>query len=118
MPSSTQSIGESPFTRTRWSLVLSAGASDSAQARDALDALCRAYWRPLYGFIRREGYPPHDAEDLTQAFLADFIQRGSVRSADQAKGRFRSYLLGAVKHFLVHRMKRRLVQRPARRGQQ
>ncbi|MBN1674597.1 MAG: sigma-70 family RNA polymerase sigma factor [Kiritimatiellae bacterium] len=97
---------DASFPRTRWSVILAAGATDSAQARDALDALCAAYWRPLYGFVRLNGYTRHDAEDLTQAFLADFIRRDSVRAADRAKGRFRSYLLGALKHFLGDRRAR------------
>jgi DNA-directed RNA polymerase specialized sigma24 family protein len=89
------------FASTRWSIVLQAGdsASASAQSHDALSELCRIYWRPLYLFLRREGYGADDAQDLTQGFFANLIKTRSYARADREKGRFRSFLLGALKHF-------------------
>jgi DNA-directed RNA polymerase specialized sigma24 family protein len=91
------------FTSTRWSIVLGAGdsAAASAQSLSALSELCRIYWRPLYLFLRREGYRPDDAQDLTQGFFADLIETRAYARADRKKGRFRSYLLGALKHFVA-----------------
>jgi len=75
----------------------------------ALEELCKAYWYPLYAFVRNRGYSSCDAQDLTQSFLARFIETGGFTSADRERGRFRTYLLGAMKHFLAnewHRAKR------------
>jgi RNA polymerase sigma-70 factor (ECF subfamily) len=80
-------------------MVLQAGQDDSSGLQ-ALDQLCRAYWLPLYLYVRRRGYPQHDAEDLTQAFLADVLQRGVIGRADPARGRFRTFLLTALTNFL------------------
>jgi RNA polymerase sigma-70 factor (ECF subfamily) len=89
------------FVTTHWSVVLSAGRSDSTRARQALEGLCQTYWYPLYGYVRRRGYPPHDAQDLTQGFFACLLERQSLANADPNKGRFRSFLLGAINHFLA-----------------
>src|SRR6266513_5544283 len=91
------------FASTRWTVVLDAGASavSSARALDALSELCRIYWRPLYLFLRREGIGPEDAQDLTQGFFAELIRDRAYRRADHEKGRFRSFLLGALKHFVA-----------------
>jgi len=83
-------------------VVLSAGRSDSTHARDALEKLCRTYWPPIYAFVRRQGHSPHDAEDLTQAFFARVLERNYFADADQTRGRFRSFLLGSLKHFLAN----------------
>jgi RNA polymerase sigma factor (sigma-70 family) len=88
------------FEATRWSIVVAAGGADSARARTALEHLCATYWYPLYAFVRRQGQSPHDAQDLTQAFFARLLARNFLRDADPGKGRFRSFLLGALKHFL------------------
>jgi RNA polymerase sigma-70 factor (ECF subfamily) len=93
--------GAREFHTTRWSVVLAARHGSEAAARDALATLCRDYWYPLYAFVRMRGYSAHDAQDLTQAFFADLLVRGSA-PADPARGRFRSYLLGALKHFLAN----------------
>ena len=90
------------FVTTHWSLVLSAGRSDSTHARDALEKLCRTYWPPIYAFVRRQGHSPQDAEDLTQAFFARVLAKNYFADADRTRGRFRSFLLGSLKHFLAN----------------
>ena len=95
-------MGGADFCTTHWSVVLAAGRSDSIRARDALEKLCRAYWYPLYAFVRRLGHSPHDAEDLVQAFFAQSLEKNYLGAADQAKGRFRSFLLIALKRFLAN----------------
>jgi RNA polymerase sigma factor (sigma-70 family) len=87
------------FATTRWSLV--AAAKDPA-ARQALAELCGLYWYPVYAFVRRQGNSADDAGDLTQEFFARLIERAGIAAADPAKGRFRSYLLGACRHFLAN----------------
>ncbi len=82
-------------------MVLSAGASDDAEAQNALATLCQTYWYPLYAYVRRRGYSAHDAQDLTQAFFAQLLERKSVASADPQRGRFRSFLLTAMNNFLA-----------------
>src|SRR5947199_10330917 len=92
------------FASTRWTMVLEAGdsATAAAHALSALSELCQIYWRPLYAFLRRQGYGPEDAQDLTQGFFAHLIETRAYARADREKGRFRSFLLGALKHFLAH----------------
>ncbi len=89
------------FVTTRWSVVLAAGLETGSRGADALESLCRAYWFPLYAYIRREGRSPEDAQDLTQEFFSRLLARGDFAVARPEKGRFRSYLLGALKHFLA-----------------
>ena len=88
------------FATTHWSVVLAAGQVESPQAQAALETLCCNYWYPLYAYVRRKGYSPEDAQDLTQEFFARFLARNDMAKASPAKGRFRSYLLGALNHFL------------------
>lgn len=90
------------FQSTRWTLVLAAGGEDAtpSQSHEALSELCRIYWRPVFLFLRRNGHSPADAQDLTQGFFADLIESRSYSRADREKGRFRSFLLGALKHFV------------------
>jgi|HubBroStandDraft_1064217.scaffolds.fasta_scaffold99494_2 RNA polymerase sigma factor (sigma-70 family) len=88
------------FTATHWSVVLAARGGESARARAALESLCRAYWYPLYAFLRRTGQSPHDAEDSVQGFFAVCLEKNYLAAADEAKGRFRSFLLLALKRFL------------------
>jgi RNA polymerase sigma-70 factor (ECF subfamily) len=90
------------FVTTHWSVVLAAGADASQAGRHALEQLCRAYWPPVYAYARRTGYTPEDARDLTQGFFARLIEMESLSRADPERGRFRSFLLGAFKHFLAH----------------
>ena len=88
------------FGTTHWSVVLAAGAGDSAAAMAALEKLCQAYWYPLYAYLRRRGYGPEDAQDLTQGFFMRLVQRNYPAQADRAKGKFRSFLLLTLNHFL------------------
>lgn len=90
------------FVTTQWSAVLAAGQGDSAQARSALEELCRQYWPPLYAYVRRAGNSREEAEDLTQEFFARLLAGNTVARADPARGRFRSFLLASLKHFLAH----------------
>ncbi len=100
------------FATTHWSVVLAAGEENTPQSAAALEQLCRAYWYPLYGYVRRRGYSPEDAQDLTQEFFGRFIERESFSLADPARGRFRTFLLKSLQNFLtddwkrVHRAKR------------
>ncbi len=88
------------FRTTHWSLVTLAGDADSPQATAALEKLCRTYWLPLYSYIRRQGYGPHDAQDLAQGFFARLLRLNSFAAVGQAKGKFRTFLLAALNHFL------------------
>lgn len=98
--------GEGPFPETEWNLVLDAGKGEGADRGRALENLCLLYWPAVYAFLRHHGYSTADAEDLTQDFVCCLIRRGSFGHADPTKGRFRSFLLGALKHFLVDRGRR------------
>jgi RNA polymerase sigma-70 factor (ECF subfamily) len=93
----------SPFEQTHWSVVLAAGNTiDTTQARLALGQLCAAYWYPLYTFVRRAGHSPHDAQDLTQEFFARLLEKNWLGGVDRSRGRFRSWLLTSMKHFLAN----------------
>jgi RNA polymerase sigma-70 factor (ECF subfamily) len=87
------------FTTTHWSVVLEAQGGSPA-ARAALEKLCRTYWWPVYGFVRRNGYAPEEAQDLTQAFFARLLERRDLETVSPERGRLRSYLLASVKNFL------------------
>jgi RNA polymerase sigma factor (sigma-70 family) len=87
------------FATTHWSVVLAA-QGQSTEAKAALEKLCRTYWWPLYGFVRRQGYKPEDAQDLTQAFFARLLERRDLETVRQERGRLRSYLLASLKNFL------------------
>jgi RNA polymerase sigma-70 factor (ECF subfamily) len=107
---------ESPgavFATTRWSLVLNAGDLESPQNADALAQLCAIYWYPVYAYIRRQGAMPPDAQDLTQEFFARLLERNFLNRVDRNRGKFRWYLLGAVKNFLSSQRER---QQAAKRG--
>jgi RNA polymerase sigma factor (sigma-70 family) len=101
------------FASTRWTIVRQAADSQtsSEHALNALSELCQIYWRPVYLFLRREGITQHDAHDLTQSFFADLIENRTYARADQLKGRFRSFLLGTLKHFLAHARDRARAQK-------
>jgi RNA polymerase sigma-70 factor (ECF subfamily) len=105
--------GRRQFATTHWSLVNAAMGDEVSQtrAREALEQLCRAYWYPLYAFVRSRGYSAEDSQDLTQAFFARIIETGGFDSADRERGRFRSYLLGAMKHFLANEWHRSKTQK-------
>jgi len=104
------------FTTTNWSVVLEAQGQSPA-AQEALEKLCRTYWRPVYSFIRREGTRPEEAEDLTQGFFALLLERRNFDAVRKEKGRLRSYLLTSLKHFLVSEH-RRAVTLKRGKGQQ
>ena len=89
------------FVTTHWSVVLAAGGDSSPAATDALGQLCRAYWYPLYAYVRRKGYGVDDAQDLTQEFFARLLARNYLSVADRHRGKFRSFLLGSLEHFLA-----------------
>lgn len=89
------------FVTTHWSIVLSAGQSDTTRAQNALSKLCQTYWYPLYAYVRGRGHSREDAQDLTQEFFARLLEKNWIGSADREKGRFRSFLLTAMKRFLA-----------------
>jgi RNA polymerase sigma factor (sigma-70 family) len=90
------------FITTHWSVVLTAINQDSFRSVEALETLCRTYWHPLYAYVRRRGYSPADAEDLTQEFFAWLLERNWLGRADQQRGRFRSFLLTSISNFLAN----------------
>src|SRR5260370_14989688 len=94
------SVGAARFASTHWSVVAAAGRCSSPQAREALATLCRTYWYPLYVFIRRQGFSADESQDLAQEFFARLLEKHFLAQVDQEKGRFRSFLLAACKHFL------------------
>jgi DNA-directed RNA polymerase specialized sigma24 family protein len=95
------SAGGIAFTTTHWSVVLEA-QGESPAAHAALENLCRTYWRPIYGFVRRQGAQPEEAKDLTQGFFALILERKDFQSVRQEKGRLRSFLLASLKHFMAN----------------
>ena len=101
------------FATTHWSMVVSAGGSPSSEASRALAMLCENYWFPLYAFVRRAGHSAEDAQDLTQEFFVRLLAKNYLAVADRQRGRFRSFLLGAMKHFLAKEQRR---QRAQKRG--
>src|SRR5438093_10200841 len=100
------------FATTHWSVVMAAGDGESESAQRALETLCRAYWYPIYVYVRRKGYGADEAQDLTQEFFAQLIAKEHLRLADQQKGKFRTFLLATLDYFLArewtraHRQKR------------
>jgi RNA polymerase sigma-70 factor (ECF subfamily) len=98
---------------THWSVVLSARDPASPRSAEALELLCQTYWFPLYAFVRRRGHDPHTAQDFTQEFFARLLHRDYLKSAAPEKGRFRTFLLVALKHFLANEWDR---QRAHKRG--
>lgn len=99
------------FLTTHWSVVLSAQDRSSAKSDAALETLCRTYWFPLYAFARRQGYAAHDAQDLTQEFFARLLKKEYLKSAERDKGRFRTFLLVALKRFLANEWDRQHAQK-------
>lgn len=94
-------MGSNRFPTTRISLVLAAGGSPTSESREALASLCGIYWYPLYAYIRRQGHSADVAQDLTQGFFTRILEKNPFRTFEQERGRFRSFLLGALKHFLT-----------------
>ena len=89
------------FPETQWTVVLAAGGTPSPESAAALERLCSSYWYPLYAYVRRRGHSPPDAQDLTQEFFARLLEHNWIAPADRHKGRFRSFLLMAMKRFLA-----------------
>jgi RNA polymerase sigma-70 factor (ECF subfamily) len=90
------------FATTHWSVVLATADEASSQSTEALEQLCRTYWYPLYAYVRRRGYRPEDAEDLTQEFFLRLLRKNYLANVDPSKGKFRSFLLAAINHFLAN----------------
>lgn len=103
--------GERYFVTTHWSIVAAAGDASREDAQDALSQLCEAYWYPLYAYVRRRGYSAPDAQDLTQAFFARLLEKQSLRVADRERGKFRSFLLASLNHFLANESDRARAQK-------
>jgi RNA polymerase sigma factor (sigma-70 family) len=104
---------EGRFQTTHWSLVLAARSGHSPESRVALEELCRAYWFPIYAFIRRQGYPSEEARDLTQGFFALLLERRDLVGVRPELGRFRSFLLASVTHFLSNELDRERARKRA-----
>ena len=94
------STGKQRFATTHWSVISAAGKSSSPQQKQALETLCQSYWFPLYAYLRRRGYDTHQAEDLTQAFFTQILEKKDLETADPKYGKFRSFLLVRLKYFL------------------
>jgi RNA polymerase sigma-70 factor (ECF subfamily) len=111
--SSPTSAVEAPqvFPHTRWSVVLAATRKDSPESAAALEVICRAYWYPLYAYLRRCGQSPHDAQDLTQEFFCRLLEKRWLDSADRGKGRLRTFLIVMLKHFMNNEWRRASAQR-------
>jgi RNA polymerase sigma factor (sigma-70 family) len=97
--------GAAVFATTHWSMVLEAQGKSPA-AQEALEKLCRTYWRPLYGFVRQQGIHSEEAQDLTQGFFALLLERRDLNAVRKEKGRLRAYLLTSLKHFLANEQRR------------
>lgn len=91
---------------THWSAVLAAGQPGSRRAAVAMEELCRTYWYPLYAYIRRRGYEVEEAQDLTQEFFTEMLENRRLKNVDPKRGKFRSFLLGAMNHFLANDWRR------------
>jgi len=105
--SDSRYAGGQSFATTHWSLVLAAAHGSRPDAATALATLCETYWYPLYYYVRRRGYRAEEAQDLTQAFFAAILEKGSLKVADPDRGRFRSFLLASLNHFLAKEWRRR-----------
>jgi RNA polymerase sigma factor (sigma-70 family) len=104
-PTAAGEHAKAAFTTTHWSVVLEA-QGESPAAQEALEKLCRTYWRPIFAFLRRQGIPPEEAEDITQGFFAELLERRSLSAVRKEKGRLRSFLLGGLKYFLANEERR------------
>ena len=110
-PPSSEGAPRPVFVTTHWSVVLSAQDKDSPRSVEALESLCRTYWYPLYAFVRHQDRRPHDAQDLTQEFFARLLEKDYLKSAAREKGRFRTFLLVALKRFLANEWDRQHAQK-------
>ena len=114
------SAAHTAFDTTHWSVIVAAGTGpDSPHAREALETLCRTYWYPLYAYVRQHGQTHPDAQDVTQSFFLQLLDKNWLTQVDRSKGKFRSFLLVAMNHFLANewrRLPRRKTRRPGRPG--
>lgn len=110
-PTEDEHARQAVFVTTHWSVVISARDKTSPQSAEALERLCRNYWYPLYAHVRRLGNSPHDAEDLTQEFFAQVLEKNYLEAADRERGRFRTFLLMALKRFLAGQWDRARAQK-------
>lgn len=94
------------FQSTQWSVIVRAANVDDAGSNKALESVCKSCWYPIYAFVRRQGYTPEDAQDLTQGFFVHVLENNVLAHADQERGRFRSFLLGALRHFISNEARR------------
>ncbi len=108
---SASGAGRREFATTRWSVVISAGQTHSPDSQRALASLCETYWVPLYVYVRRRVSDVNEAQDLTQAFFAELLEKNYVGTASPARGRFRAFLLTALKHFLSKEWERARAQK-------
>jgi RNA polymerase sigma-70 factor (ECF subfamily) len=112
MVKSSSSFRSPQFQTTRWTIIARAANDDPAEKREAMQSLCEIYWPPVYTFVRRRGFDRHEAEELTQDFFAGLIQRDMLlTTANQSNGRFRTYLLAAVKHHLANHRRSKAAQK-------
>ena len=109
--SNTFGFGNAQFTATHWSVILTARQGDTSECSAALDALCRTYWYPLYAYARRQGCDAAAAQDMTQGFFARLLEKDYLQAVDPRKGKFRSFLLAGMKHFLANEWRRSHVQK-------
>jgi DNA-directed RNA polymerase specialized sigma24 family protein len=107
----TVNTGQRVFLTTRWTEVIQAAQTSAPGGAAALENLCGKYWYPLYAYVRREGFSPHDAQDLTQAFFARFLEKNYLAQVDRTRGKFRSFLLASLKHFLANEWDRLRAQK-------
>jgi RNA polymerase sigma factor (sigma-70 family) len=105
------------FATTHWSVVLQAGRGDVAQSAAAMEKLCQRYWYPIYAFVRRRGSEREEAEDLTQAFFAHLLERDTLKKVDPQKGKFRTFLLASLSHFLANEWDKRQTWKRGGRAQ-
>ncbi|MFV1963894.1 MAG: RNA polymerase sigma factor [Pirellulaceae bacterium] len=112
-PKSSSVSRHQQFASTHWSIVLDAGRDSSPTSEQALSTLCETYWYPLYAFVRRQGYESSDAQDLTQGFFLRLLEKRDFANVDRQKGRFRSFLLASLKHYLINEWDK---ARAAKRG--
>ena len=110
-PQTSLPAGGGRFATTHWSVVLAAAHRGSRESEEALAALCETYWYPLYAYVRRRGHTANDARDLTQEFFAVLLEKGYLQAADRERGRFRSFLLTALKRFLAKERDRAKAQK-------
>lgn len=102
IPTSSASTPGDIFATTHWTVVLAAGRQNTPASQHALEQLCQTYWFPLYAYVRRRGHAKADAEDLTQAFFARLLEKNFLTNLDSERGKFRAFLLAALKHFLAN----------------